>query len=262
MLIKKPLSGNQLKLIAVVSMLIDHMGYLLVGKGLVVPLSAAGEPYAGWWMLYRVMRCLGRVAFPIYAFMLVEGFVHTRNRRNYGLRLGLLALLSEIPFDLFQRQTLWDWQMQNVFVTLLLGLGMLQMLEWIPRSGLAARLSAQVSSMAGEFSMQLHLILQLLVIGGFCGLAWLARCDYDYVGIMLIALLWWCRNNRSQQCILGFLWMILAMSKLSYVPGYAAAFALLYCYSGKRGSWNGKWFFYLFYPVHQLVLYLVYRGAF
>ncbi|MEG1773614.1 MAG: TraX family protein, partial [Oscillospiraceae bacterium] len=102
---RRGLSGFSLKLIALASMTVDHAGVVLFEQ-------------LEW------MRMVGRLAFPIYAFLLVEGFVHTRHRGRYCLRLGMFALLSEWPFDLAVFGGA-DMRGQNVFFTLLLGVLML-----------------------------------------------------------------------------------------------------------------------------------------
>ena len=111
---ERGLNGNQLKLIAVVSMLLDHIGVVL----------ADGE-------LYDLLRILGRAAFPIYAFLLVEGFFHTGSWKKYALRLGVFAGMSECFYDLALTGHPVDWRCQNVFLTLLLGLLMMQVLSWL-----------------------------------------------------------------------------------------------------------------------------------
>ena len=110
------MSQEMLKLIACMTMLIDHIAAVLV-----IPSDAAmlaGDTTVAW--VHVVMRGIGRVAFPIFCFLLVEGAHHTRNPRKYALRLSLGMVLSEIPFDLafFGRLT---WAHQSVMVTLLLG---------------------------------------------------------------------------------------------------------------------------------------------
>ena len=96
------LNGNQLKLIAVISMLCDHAAIRLLTYGLIPALHVAGKDTVAerWNQTFWILRSVGRMAFPIYVFLLTEGFCHTRNRRRYALRLGVFALISEIPFDL------------------------------------------------------------------------------------------------------------------------------------------------------------------
>ena len=123
---KKGISGSTLKMIAIVTMLIDHIGAAVLARLLMVNglgeldqtntdaimqwLSANGALY---WM-YTVMRMIGRVAFPIFCFLLVEGFLHTHDVKKYAMRLGLFALLSEIPFDLAFSSKILEFNYQNV----------------------------------------------------------------------------------------------------------------------------------------------------
>ena len=123
---KKGISGSTLKMIAIVTMLIDHIGAAVLARLLMVNglgeldqtntdaimqwLSANGALYG----TYTVMRMIGRVAFPIFCFLLVEGFLHTHDVKKYAMRLGLFALLSEIPFDLAFSSKILEFNYQNV----------------------------------------------------------------------------------------------------------------------------------------------------
>lgn len=114
---QKGLSGSTLKLIAIITMLIDHIGAAVIARLLI-----AGQGSEMLYKIYYAMRAVGRVAFPIFCFLLVEGFFYTGSRKKYALRLFGFALLSEIPFDLaFSGKTL-EFGYQNVFFTLLIGL--------------------------------------------------------------------------------------------------------------------------------------------
>ncbi len=247
-IIRHGLNGNQLKLIAVISMLCDHAAIRLLAVGLIPALYAAGETERAecWTQVFWILRSVGRMAFPIYAFLLTEGVFHTRNRRRYVLRLGLFALISEVPFDLLVYGKLWDIQLQNVFFTLFLGALMLSVLDWISKNTDAAQVQYR----------------QLAVIAGTAFTAWFLRTDYDAAGIMLIALLFWFRPTPNMACLAGFILIAAAEFRPSYILGLAAAFLLIRCYNGRRGDWNGKWFFYLVYPVHLLVLYGISRFLF
>ena len=242
------LNGNQLKLIAVISMLCDHAAIRLLAYGLIPALYVAGKDTVAecWNQAFWILRSVGRMAFPIYVFLLTEGFCHTRNRRRYALRLGVFALISEIPFDLLVYGKIWDTHSQNVFFTLFLSVLMLTAVEWIGRNTDAAL--AQYRQMA--------------VIVGAALLAWLLRTDYDAAGIMLVAVLFWFRLTPDTACLAGFVLMAAAEFRPVYIPGLAVSFFLIRCYNGTRGIWKGKWFFYLVYPVHLLVLYGISRLVF
>jgi len=244
------ISGSTLKLIALVSMLIDHTAAvlfpsLMMDHGVYYPgfsmeyaMAAVQESPAGWlYVFYQIMRrILGRLAFPIYCFLLVEGFERTRSRAKYAFRLFLFALISEIPFDLaFSGRTVYT-HYQNVFFTLLLGFLMM----WAMKE-LEARVSRRGLRWAG---------IGIL----FLALSFLAEaiyCDYGAYGIIAIALLYLFRKNRKEQIIAGmvaFLWEVTAPLSFIFVAFY----------NGERGL-KLKYIFYLFYPLHLLVLYFLLR---
>lgn len=159
-------------------------------------------------------------------------------------------MISEIPFDLLAWQQVSDWQSQNVFFTLLLGLLMMKALEVMDRRFPAQNFTAY------------EMVPQFSVVCAFCLLAWLLRTDYDYSGILLIAMFYWFRYNRQKMCCLGLIWMAVTVSRPFYIPGLALGFWLIYHYDGTRGADKGKYAFYCFYPVHLLVLYGIYRILF
>lgn len=121
------LSGSTLKWIALLTMLIDHMGAVLLECGVVqaynlnLPTAFSYETSLFFFQADRIIRQIGRISFPIFCFLLVEGFHYTSNRKKYALRLFLFALLSEIPFDLALQGTVLEFGYQNVMFTLLFG---------------------------------------------------------------------------------------------------------------------------------------------
>lgn len=125
---KRGISGSTLKLIAIFVMLIDHIAATILEQTLlsrgffnyntVASIDAANIQL---YTIYRFMRGIGRLGFPLFCFLLVEGFVHTRNKGKYALRLGIFALISEIPFDLAFHGNAFYFEYQNVFFTLLIG---------------------------------------------------------------------------------------------------------------------------------------------
>ncbi len=226
------LNGNQLKLIAVISMLIDHVAFTLY------PFVFMGNPAGEF--LYDVMRGIGRIAFPVYAFMLAEGFFHTRSWTKYALRMFICALISEIPYN-YMIGGSWQFAAaQNIFWTLLLGICMMRLWQLL------------LVRYPGTIGRQMQLVILVIC----CMLAWIFRMDYDYRGIMLIGLLCWFYGDLKHQCLFGAVWMIGTVGLSGYWMcfGYIAAFLLIFCYSGEKGRWNGKAFFYGFYPVHLVIL--------
>jgi len=235
---KKGLSGSTLKLMAMLIMLIDHVGAVILYRMMLERGAANGMPGKviadELYTAYRVFRDIGRLSFPIYCFLLIEGFEKTRSKVRYALRLGVFALVSEVPFDLaFQNQPV-DFGYQNIFFTLIIGLlGMMAVDKVEKRKGigiqslLAGILVTVVVSIAAEF----------------------LRTDYGARGVFAIMLLYFFRRKKWQQTIAGclaFLWETTA--PLAFLP--------IWFYNGKRGL-KLKYLFYVFYPLHLLVLYLI-----
>lgn len=121
------LSGSALKWIAVITMFIDHIGAVILEKGVILaynrqlPSALSYDTSLFLSQIDRIFRQIGRISFPIFCFLLVEGFFHTSNRLRYALRLALFAFLSEIPFDLAFRGCILEFSYQNVIFTLLFG---------------------------------------------------------------------------------------------------------------------------------------------
>ena len=118
------ISGAGLKRIAMICMLLDHTGAILIG-----PLLQQNSMLHGWTILYWMLRAVGRISFPVYCFLLAEGFSNTRNIYKYLLRLLACGLISEVPYDLAFSGQACDWHSQNVLLTLFLGLSALEMLR-------------------------------------------------------------------------------------------------------------------------------------
>lgn len=241
---KKGLTGSHLKWIAILTMLIDHIGAALLELGLLPKIAdavLAGNSfdyviadYHFWYRFDDILRAVGRLAFPLFCFLLVEGFLHTKNIKKYAMRLGLFALLSEIPFDLAFNNSLFEFSYQNVFFTLLIGLLVLCGLKYF------------------EETLPLHLSwLRFLVALTGILFAIFLRTDYDAFGIMLIVLLYEFRNLKLLRCIAGAILML-----FNSTTG-CLAFILVWLYNGERGKQLPKYFFYAFYPVHLLILFFL-----
>ncbi len=241
------LSGSTLKLIAVITMLIDHIGATVFARMIITGSyrfgpghTAVVEDHAALYMVYTTMRLVGRIAFPIYCFLLVEGFQKTRNVKKYALRLGAFALVSELPFDLAFNAKVLEFGYQNVFFTLFLGLLAMMAVDWVTkRSWTENRVLNDV----------LRYGLAALAIGAGGMAAMALRTDYGATGVACIMILYVTRRKKPVQMAAG------AVSFFWEVPA-PLAFLPIAFYNGKRGL-NLKYLFYVFYPAHLLILYLV-----
>ena len=242
------LSGNALKLIATITMLIDHIGAVLIENGILggpydfnLAAIEASAQLSRWLQIDTILRGIGRVAFPIYCFLLVEGFLHTRDVKKYWLRLLAFCVISEIPFDLAIFHRVFYWQYQNVFFTLLLGLTALWLVKWLEDEYLCGgHIWDSRRRMVWGFKTA-------AAIGICLAAAWLLRTDYDIIGVCLIVLFYMARENRQLQ-------VILAVMVFFWEPPAVLAWIPICLYDGTRGSNRWKYWFYAFYPAHLLVL--------
>ena len=241
------LTGSMLKWIAVVTMLVDHLAIVaLKGYANAQIANLTREQMERWNMTYRCMRHIGRISFPLFAFLLVEGFYYTKNRKQYAWRLLLFALLSEVPYDLAIYGKVWDFRGQNVMFSLFLGLTVLSVVERIRKWTWKRRGDRSV------IRQLMTLFLQIFTISAGAALAYLCRFDYTYKGIALVSIFYYFHSYRVSAAIAGF-------CAFSWNPYSLPAFLLLPFYNGRRGQNRQKWF-YFFYPLHLLALYVVMRA--
>lgn len=250
---KKGISGYGLKMIAVVTMLIDHTAATILERILLQMQEAGTEMSTTYGMLsivYFVMRLIGRMAFPIYCFLLVEGFHYTRNRAKYALRLFVFALISEVPFDMAFNQSFCSMSYNNVFLTLLIGL----LTIWGIHESMA-RIPIEQDTGARRMGLGLlrTMVIVVILLAG-SGLAQWLNTDYGACGIIAIFIMYMLYRNP----MLGFGTMVLELGLLGGIMEWAAFLMLIpmHFYNGTRGK-QIKYFFYAFYPVHLLVLSLI-----
>jgi hypothetical protein len=241
------MSTFALKLLAIITMLIDHITAIII-------------PEESW--IYLAGRLIGRLAFPIFAFLLVEGFFHTSNVKKYLTRLGIFGLISELPFDLafynsyfsgvsikedlmnmFKDPVLFDtvigrfMRHQNIYFTLFIGL-------------LTIYLMSMVEKKYRGNLLYVNLINALITIG-FSILAALLKTDYGFMGVLLIVAFYLFKGSKA----------LLALSMIILSGNIVQAFYTLSIipiglYNGKKGK-SMKYFFYAFYPVHIFLLFLI-----
>ncbi|MBO4325550.1 MAG: TraX protein [Lachnospiraceae bacterium] len=225
------LSGSVLKLVAVITMLIDHTASFLNSyvPFLRTELFTLSLPMLSSRTItpYFLMRCIGRTAFPLFCFLLVEGWKHTSNRFRYGLSLLIAALISEFPFDVVHGQV--PYNRQNVFFTLFLGYIALCIYE----------------RYRDRFALRGLLLIALFVFTYFFA------ADYRISGVAFILLIYVAQKDLIVIAFIGCI--ILQMASFP-------AYILMAMYNGRRGFVKGpvlKYAFYLFYPVHLMVLWLI-----
>ncbi len=201
--------------------------------------------------VYEYMRYIGRMAFPIYCFLLVEGFLHTRNVAKYAGRLAIFALISEIPFDLSIEGKWYDPEYSNVFFSLVLGLLVIWALSYIEKFA-EFWIEKQWEPILGRV---LILSAGLIVIVGFGAFAEMVLyTDYGLGGIVAIAVLYLFRGQKT----IAFAAAVLALTIITGDIEILAMFMLypIMRYDGSRGK-NMKMIFYVFYPAHLLILALM-----
>ena len=196
------------------------------------------------------MRAIGRISFPIFCFLLIEGFMHTHDVKKYALNLGIFALVSEIPFDLAFAGKPFYLDYQNVFFTLFIGLVMMIFLQKIDSK-------AQKDAGAWQRANWKVSVGKLLVIVAACAVATLLKTDYSAMGILTIVLMYNMRKNKMY-CI-GIGCAVLTLLSLNEITCFLAMIPVHF-YNGKRGL-NLKYPFYAFYPVHLLVLFAIGGGT-
>lgn len=229
------LSGSALKWIALFTMLIDHIGAVLLECGVLQAYSQnlpTALTYETSYFIFQadlIIRQIGRISFPIFCFLLVEGFHYTSNRKKYALRLFLFALLSEIPFDLALQGTFLEFSYQNVMFTLLFGFLTLWAMEKVKA---------------------IHPGLSLILAGLGLLVGYFFHADYNWKGIVLILILHVFYYYSVEKTIAGCL-------ALLWEPMACLAFIPLNLYNHQKGRRSPKYFFYLFYPTHLLVLFLI-----
>ena len=218
--LKKPdISSFQLKMIAIITMLIDHTGAMLFPQHL-------------------FLRIIGRIAFPIFAFMIVEGYTHTRNVYKYMGRLAIFAVISEIPYNMLSSFRWIVWSNRNIFFTLLIGLITIHLIH----------------------TLKIHFAFRLLI--GLSGmvLAELLGTDYGALGVITILLFYMFRTEKARALLFVALLHVFSGLELTARGGYIpiqsfAALSVIFIafYHGRKGP-SLKYAFYLFYPAHITIL--------
>ena len=220
------MSGLALKIVALSTMIIDHYGAIFQNDII-------------------IFRIIGRLAFPIYCFLLVEGYYHTSNVKKYAARLLVFAFISEIPFDLaFFGEV--GFRHQNIFFTLFIGLAALYFID---------KKEFEFWGKDVKFNNKALIIFAASLLATFL------RTDYQFIGIIYISIFYLMKNQPKQK---KFPLIALIMFAVNMASGMIQQFSLLalapvYFYNNKQGRKNKiqQKSFYLAYPLHLLVFYLI-----
>ena len=216
---KRGLDMTTLKMIAAVSMLIDHIGCIFF-------------PRQYW------LRGIGRLAMPIYCFGISEGLAYSSDRKKYLLRMGLFSLISEVPFDLaFNGGP--EIYSQNVILTFFCAIAGIILYE-------------KLRSMS---SSPLFTILAVAGAAAFAAAARFLRTDYGEFGVILVYVLYFTRRFPDYRLLAAALTVCICCWK-DYEMVCLPAFLILNFYNGEKGK-DLKYFFYYFYPFHLFVLALI-----
>ena len=235
-----------LKIIALITMFCDHFGDAFIGH-------------------FSFFNLIGRIAFPIFAFQISEGFLHTKDIKKYFLRLGIFAIISQIPFSLFTQKFLnSDTLSLNVFFTLLLGLLGIFLYKYITDLFQKYNENKKLDKLV---SIHLDKILGIVALLLISYVAELLNTDYGFWGVLVIFAFYLFKNDKLAM-IISFITLCIIKYGIQIIQyGYNIGYVLLGIftalsivfiglYNGKQGK-KIKYILYIFYPVHLLLLYFI-----
>lgn len=251
---KKGIPASVLKWIAIITMAIDHFAVGIIEVNILSKITDYTDIFTNkYYILDTIMRSIGRIAFPIFVFLIVEGFFLTSSKKKMSIRLFIFALLSEIPFDLGISNVFIEYNHQNIYFTLFIGFMAMWLAEYIKEKSFEKNKSPYLG--------QVLVFIIFMFINSFI------RADYGSSGIIAIAVFYFLRGGNplkrliatflgfSFEAGMGFFRLLGFPFELPMV--YLAAIPI-YFYNGERGKQN-KYFFYLFYPAHLLLIYFIRR---
>lgn len=222
------MSSFVLKIIACITMVCDHIRYVIPETN--IPLT----------------QVLGRMSYPLFAFLITEGYTHTKDLKKYYIRIIIFAIISQIPFMLY-RKLVGDWKILNIMFTLLLGLVAINIYD------------------KGKSFISSMLVIGIIVLGS------VIKVDYRWWGVSVVVVFYIFRNNKFLSVITY--WLVTFMyyylqcgNRIVYnitlmrylISSLIGPVIIILLYNGKPGK-KIKYFFYWFYPIHMLVLYWMSR---
>lgn len=234
----RDISGFYLKIIAIVTMAIDHIGAVII-EGVMQEHDTPALTVSD-----AVFRCIGRLAFPLFCFFIVEGFHYTRSRSKYAIRLLIFALASEIPFDLAFNGRILERYDNNVGFTLLLGMLSIWALDFLRERIRQKEVSEEKGNLL--FAISIFLVILIVIIAEK-----FIASDYGSFGVIAIIILYLMKDHKLIGFSLAVIWLGFTCGNIEF---FAIADLLpLYYYHGRQGR-KLKYLFYIFYPAHLLAL--------
>ena len=220
------LDGTMLKIIAMISMVFDHVGDVFF-------------PGAKW------MRIIGRLAMPIFSFCVAEGYHYTRDKNKYLRRLSVFALISEVPFDLAFSDKVGT-EHQNIMLTFFIAVLSLMIYDAITGgAGPFANLKKTVRNVLGTVTVLLMSILALIL-----------KADYTVFAVLAVFIFYVLHNKSYPIPQAGGVAFLAATRTVDIYAYTGLSLIPLLLYNGKKGK-GLKWLFYLFYPGHLLLIYII-----
>lgn len=221
----KGLSGNQLKLIALICMTIDHVGYILLPQ-------------------IVALRAIGRLAFPIYAYMIAEGCRYTRSIRKYLCALLTTAAVCQAVY-FFAMRSLY----LCIMVTFSFSVGLIWLIKLAEEKETAlTRIAVAAGVLLAFFAAE---ILPQLLTGTDYGI------DYGFLGIFLPVAVYLCAEQKQKLLCMALVLILMTWGRSSVQWCALLAIPLLALYGGHRGKYKLKWLFYLYYPIHLALIWLL-----
>lgn len=217
------MNSFDLKIVGIISMLIDHIGFVFWDKS--------------------ILRIIGRIAFPIFAFQSVIGYEHTNNKKKHLLKIFLFGVISQ-PSYYLMNDAVNQFAKLNIMFTILLGL-------------------ASISAF-NKFKKKFD---GFLAVSFVCFLGIILRVDYGWFGILLIFFFYYFKNNKRKMVLaicllftLRYILNIVYIDTIYYLKVLLSSCLslILICLYNKKEGIKTKYLFYVFYPLHMLVIYLIY----
>ncbi|SFG12901.1 TraX family protein [Oribacterium sp. WCC10] len=239
------ISGGTLKFFAALMMTAYYFAVIIIQNGKLYgyvdeyyQMAIATEEGARWLKLFNFLIVFRHFSFPFFAFLLVEGFIHTSGFWKYFIRVLVFAIISEVPFDLCLYNETYNWGLQNPLFTLAAGLLVMHyMYKW-----------------------RHNVFMKWGVVALGAGIAYLLNFQFGLFGILSIAFMYNFHKEKVLQIGSGAIVTAIGSVSAYFLP--VLCFIPIWFYNGERGHFNPKWLYYIYYPLHLVVFYMmIYIGA-